>query len=461
MRVRDAVRAVLARRRRRRRRLWQAVACGGGAVCPEAKSAADGTPPIALNDWTARELGARIGDALYARVLRLARGGPHRDAPPGAPRRADRPDLGRRRRPRAGARLPRHHPRDASRRLGPAVQGRPVADPAAGRGLLAALPDDAEGVAAARAPASSSGGTGSDARRRCGSRSSRAPRRRPTRGGLQPRARREDRSRLARPRGRRRAHARAHGGARRHRLRPVLRLLQLLPGRGGAAARGPLLPLRPRAAARGGRAAAGARLHGRAAAPAVSRRGGALAGRRGRDRRGRRRDRLRVADDARAAHGLDRRRRHALARARRGTRASSRPAPSRGIVGGALAVLLTLRGLRGRSVRSLLARAPQEWTARRAARAAGAGRPGSQSRPRCCSAAGALGPIDATGAFFGAGTLLLAASLLLVADRLAGEREPRRVRRDGERHGRSASGRRPSAPAAACSRWRSSPSRRS
>ena len=39
-----------------------------------------GAPPIVLNDWTARELGARSGDRVTLDVLPLARGGPPRDA---------------------------------------------------------------------------------------------------------------------------------------------------------------------------------------------------------------------------------------------------------------------------------------------------------------------------------------------------------------------------------------------
>ncbi len=92
-----------------------------------------------------------------------------------------------------------------------------------------------------------------------------------------------------------------------------------------------------------------------------------------------------------------------------------------GIAAALVSVVLTLRGLRGRSVRSLLARAPQEWSAGR-------------GRRRCAWAlalgaaaalllgAGLVGRMNATAAFFGAGALLLGSSLLLVAARLAGER---------------------------------------
>ena len=92
-----------------------------------------------------------------------------------------------------------------------------------------------------------------------------------------------------------------------------------------------------------------------------------------------------------------------------------------GIAAALLSVLLTLRGLRGRSVRSLLARAPQEWRSGRSRRRSlwaivlGAA-------AALLLAAGVLGRMNATAAFFGAGSLLLAASLLLVAARLAGDR---------------------------------------
>jgi hypothetical protein len=92
-----------------------------------------------------------------------------------------------------------------------------------------------------------------------------------------------------------------------------------------------------------------------------------------------------------------------------------------GVAAALAAVVLTLRGLRGRSVRSLLARAPLEW------RASQGGRLRLLPLLLCAVAtlllgAGALGRLDATAAFFGAGALLLAASLLVVAARLAGER---------------------------------------
>jgi putative ABC transport system permease protein len=92
-----------------------------------------------------------------------------------------------------------------------------------------------------------------------------------------------------------------------------------------------------------------------------------------------------------------------------------------GIAAALLSVVLTLRGLRGRSVRSLLARAPQEWSAgrgrRRSAWAAGLG-----AAAALLLGAGLVGRMNATAAFFGAGALLLGACLLLVAARLAGER---------------------------------------
>jgi hypothetical protein len=92
-----------------------------------------------------------------------------------------------------------------------------------------------------------------------------------------------------------------------------------------------------------------------------------------------------------------------------------------GIAAALLSVVLTLRGLRGRSVRSLLARAPQEWRAgrgrRRSAWALALG-----AAAALLLGAGLAGRMNATAAFFGAGALLLGSSLLLVAARLAGER---------------------------------------
>jgi hypothetical protein len=139
---------------------------------------------------------------------------------------------------------------------------------------------------------------------------------------------------------------------------------------------------------------------------------------------------------------------------------SSRRVPSRGLPRRSFPVVLTLRGLRGRSVRSLLARAPQDWERRRGGRrfawalALGAA-------AALLLGAGLVGRMNATAAFFGAGALLLGASLLLVAAELAGERPPRRDLCPWRAFARSDSGSRPSAPAAASSPWRSSPSRRS
>ena len=70
-----------------------------------------------------------------------------------------RADGRRGRRPRPRARLPGHHRVAAPLRLGPAVPGRPLAHPAAGRGVLGPLPHDAEGLRARSRRASSSGDT--------------------------------------------------------------------------------------------------------------------------------------------------------------------------------------------------------------------------------------------------------------------------------------------------------------
>ncbi len=93
-----------------------------------------------------------------------------------------------------------------------------------------------------------------------------------------------------------------------------------------------------------------------------------------------------------------------------------------GVAAAVFAIAVTLRGLRGRSVRSLLARAPQEWG------------PPRGSRRTVWAAllaiaasllltAGALELVGATAAFFGAGALLLAACLLFVSARLSSERQ--------------------------------------
>jgi ABC-type lipoprotein release transport system permease subunit len=92
-----------------------------------------------------------------------------------------------------------------------------------------------------------------------------------------------------------------------------------------------------------------------------------------------------------------------------------------GVAAAAFAIWATLRGLRRRTPRSLLARAPQEWV------------PRSGTRRRALArllfalalvllGTGATGLADAMVAFFGAGALLLAASLLWVAARLARDR---------------------------------------
>jgi ABC-type antimicrobial peptide transport system permease subunit len=95
---------------------------------------------------------------------------------------------------------------------------------------------------------------------------------------------------------------------------------------------------------------------------------------------------------------------------------------SGGVAAAVLAIALTLRGLRGRSVRSLLAGAPAEWGPPRGSRRrAGAAWLGIAAASLL--AAGALGRMGATAAFFGAGALLLGACLLLVSAGLSGERQ--------------------------------------
>jgi hypothetical protein len=86
-----------------------------------------------------------------------------------------------------------------------------------------------------------------------------------------------------------------------------------------------------------------------------------------------------------------------------------------------VAVWGTLRGLRGRTVRALLSRAPAEWRARSGGRSRAIGWALSLAALALVASA-ALGRADTTVGFFGAGALLLAASLVLVSARLAGER---------------------------------------
>ncbi len=93
-----------------------------------------------------------------------------------------------------------------------------------------------------------------------------------------------------------------------------------------------------------------------------------------------------------------------------------------GMAAAVLAVVVTLRGLRGRSVRSLLARAPQEWGPARGSRRT-AWAIGLATIAALLLAAAGFGSLGATPAFFGAGALLLASALLLVSARLSGERQ--------------------------------------
>ena len=236
--------------------------------------------PILLNEWTARELGARVGDALALEYYvwleegRIeTRRAPFRVAGivPIAGRAADRelvpdyPGITRATRladwdPPFAVDLSRVKPRDEAywQRYGttpkawvPLAAGQALWGHRLGRTTSLRLEADPRPGAAGTADAG---------------RATPAPRSRARL--LDARARG-----LARSRRRRRPRARARRGARRHRLRPVLRLLQLLPGRGRAAAGGALLPLRRRAAPGRGRPAAGGRLPRSAPAPAVPRRG--------------------------------------------------------------------------------------------------------------------------------------------------------------------------------------------
>jgi putative ABC transport system permease protein len=93
-----------------------------------------------------------------------------------------------------------------------------------------------------------------------------------------------------------------------------------------------------------------------------------------------------------------------------------------GVAAALLAIALTLRGLRGRSPRDLLSGASEEWgpPARVGGRAAAALL--ALGAALLLAAAG-LGRTSPTGAFFGAGTSLLAAFLVVIRRRLAGRRD--------------------------------------
>ena len=358
--------------------------------------------------------------------------------------------------------IPGHHEASPPRRLGPAVPGRPLARPAAGRGLLAAVPHDAEGVRAARRGAGALGTPAGPhdvaparARRAASAAAGRSR-------GVRSRARRaaRPRARAASPSTDVRA-PRARGRARRDRLRRVLRLLQLLPGRGRAAAGGPLLP--PRRSSSGLRELGLLRAVGFTEARL----------RRRVPRRGRRCSRSRRARSGMAGAvgyawlmmlGL-----RTVWVGAVGTRALALAVGGAELATGALA-----RDRRGapcgrahaaRPARALgarlLARAPQEWAPVAAAGArAWAVVLGAAGR-RSCSARRLVGRVGATAAFFGAGALLLAACLLLVAARLAGERRRAEAGAMASVRGARLPAAPPSAPAAACSPWRSSPSPRS
>ncbi len=93
-----------------------------------------------------------------------------------------------------------------------------------------------------------------------------------------------------------------------------------------------------------------------------------------------------------------------------------------GIAAAVFAIAVTLRGLRGRSVRSLLARAPLEWGPWRGARRTAWAIRLAILAALLLAAAG-FELLGGTPAFFGAGGLLLAAALLFVSARLSGERQ--------------------------------------
>ena len=209
--------------------------------------------------------------------------------------------------------------------------------------------------------------------------------------------------------------------ARRDRLRRVLRLLQLLPRRVGAAARGVVLQARRRAARARSRPAASGRLHDRAASGGCSSREGAACWRS-----------LGSVSASRAPSAM---RALMMAGLRTwwvgavGTTALALHVSPASLAGGAAGALVaamaciwwTLRGL-SQHVRAQ----PACGTARRrpapSRRSAGwnAAALVGGDRVRRCSASALMrrapsGAIDATGAFFGAGALLLVACLCLVA----------------------------------------------
>ena len=147
---------------------------------PAPSTAAPGAAPIVLNEWTARELGASVGDALSLEYYLWHEEGRIET------RRADFRVLAIV--PIAGAAADRelvpdypgitHETRLADWDPPFAVDLSRIRP--AGRGLLAALPDDAEGVAAARRGPGALGPPARAGRRRCGWRSPPRARRAPT-----------------------------------------------------------------------------------------------------------------------------------------------------------------------------------------------------------------------------------------------------------------------------------------
>ena len=216
--------------------------------------------PIVLNDWAARDLAVKVGDPLSLEYYLWEDPGRLVTRTADFRRRRRRADCrrGGRSRPRAG--LSRHHRSGDPRRLGSAVSDRPQPRAPRRRGVLGAIPDDAEGVRAARGRAGavaialrrSHVGPPRAGRRRAGERDARDRVAAALRAAIDPLALglsvRDVRG--ARPR----------RVARRHRLRRVLHLLQLLPRRVGAAAGGAVLQARGRAARARGRPAPRGRL---------------------------------------------------------------------------------------------------------------------------------------------------------------------------------------------------------
>ena len=220
---------------------------------------------IVLNDWTARELNAKAGDTATLDFYLWDANAGLRTQHRRLHRRRHRADDRTGRRSAARASLPGHHRFRQPVRLGSAVPARPLESAPARRSVLARPPHDTEGVHPLRARARFV----VDPLRRAHRPSlRRAPRRERGRagGGAASAAAAAGRAGLAGHRADAGATAGARSLARRHRLRRVLHLLQLLHRRLGAAARGAVLPARRRTAAAPDRRAASHRVY-RASSP--------------------------------------------------------------------------------------------------------------------------------------------------------------------------------------------------